>query len=143
MKSFLASVAIAATMCTQPLSATEWNNNYGDALKDAKAAKKPLLVVIDEPSNPKGRIDQVHFTGDTTQPELLSPYRLCHVDANTPYGKRLAKAFGAKSFPYTAITDKTSKVLIFEKSGKFSTSDWVATLVKHREGQRAAKICFT
>ncbi len=147
MNGFLASVALVATMLAQSVSASEWNDNYGDALKDARAVQKPLLVVIDEPSNPKGRVEQVNFTNDTTQTELLSSYRLCHIDASTPYGKKIAKAFGAKSFPYTAITDKTSKVLIFERSGSFDTQDWVATLIKHRKGERAVKrasrICFT
>lgn len=147
MKSFLASVALAATMLTQLASAADWNSDYGDALNKAKAAQKPLLIVIDEPSNPKGRVEQVNFTDDTTQTELLAFYHLCHVDASTPYGQKLAKAFGAKSFPYTAITDKTSKVIIFEKSGSFETQEWVATLIKHHQGERAAKptgkICFT
>jgi hypothetical protein len=129
----------------------EWKSDYGDALRDARQAERPLLIVLDRPREPVSRVDQVNLVADATQAELLKPYQLCHVDVTTDYGRRIAKAFGASRFPYTAITDKTASVIIFESHDKFDAQSWVTTLASHRRGERPEAeegpfrrgICFT
>ena len=72
--------------------------------------------------------------------ELLRPYNLCHVDVSTDYGKKVAEAFKAEDFPYTAIIDKTGSVIIFAKAGKMANEEWQGVLKKFREGDRASAI---
>ena len=65
---------------------------------------------------------------------MLKNYELCQVDVATPAGEAVAKAFGAKSYPYTVITNKTAKKVIFRKAGAFSDGQRTTTLVDYRKG---------
>jgi hypothetical protein len=161
MNGFLASLAVAASMLgqaaeKQPSSKPQWEGDYGRALQVARESGRPLLIVLDKPADPGRRVEQVRFAPDDAQQDQLRGYTLCHVDVSTPYGEKIAKAFKATEFPYTAITDRTVSVLIYENSGRFTADDWAATLASHRRGLRSGesdppqtttarqgRICFT
>jgi len=146
MTSVIASMAVAASMMATASPAPQWNTDYGKSLSAARTAQRPLLVVLDKPRVDSERISQVSLTKDATQAALLANYQLCHVDVTTPYGAKVAKAFGAKEFPYTTITDKSVSAIVFRKAGRFSTADWVTTLVAHKDGRNtllAAQNCYT
>lgn len=111
-----------------------WKNDYAQALEAARASQKPLLVVLHKPDEPKQAIQQVGFSDDSEQAALLKNYELCQIDVSTADGQAVAKAFGAKSYPYTVITNKTAKKVIFRKAGAFSDGQWTTTLVDYRKG---------
>jgi hypothetical protein len=71
--------------------------------------------------------------------KLLRPYRLCHVDVTTKYGRRVARAFRAKRFPHVAIIDRTGEKVIFRKSGQIEPKEWEQILVDHKSGKVPAK----
>ena len=146
MSGVLTSLAIAVSALAAPPSSSagpNWNGNYGKALFVAKMDRKPLLIVLDRPSDEGNRVEQVAYKGNQLTNSLLRPYQLCHVDVTTEYGKSVARAFRTTSFPYTAIIDKTGSRIIYQKSCRFRSQDWVGALVKFRAGIRvAAKICF-
>ena len=115
----------------------DWITDYGAAYRQTRMEGVPLLVVLDDPSKAEHRIEQVSSRAqDKTQIELLSNYKLCHVDVRTEYGQRLAKAFHVDQFPHTVIIDNTASVKIFKKTGHFTTEEWVTTLVKYKSGDR-------
>jgi hypothetical protein len=68
---------------------------------------------------------------------LLKPYRLCHVDVSTSYGKKVAKAFRATTFPQVSIIDKTGKTVIFTKTGNIKPVEWKQILTRHKSGDRS------
>ncbi len=134
-------VAVGATTATPtPL---EWQSDYGKALVATRADSRPLLVVLDVPSNPKTAVATKQVAKDATQEKLLGAYQLCRVDASTAYGKKVAKAFGASSFPYTAILDKSASVVLCRKVGQLSNDQWQKTLAKYQKGDRKSKVLHT
>ncbi len=143
----LTALTLATSLLAASPVASRWSDDYGYSLQMTRIAQRPLLVVMDKPTEEKHRIQPVRFLLDPTQAMLLSPYELCHVDVTTAYGRKVAKVFGVTKFPHTAILDKTGKVIIYQKTGGFRTDQWVSILMDHREGNRAIRIasadCFT
>jgi hypothetical protein len=127
-----------------------WFSDYGAALEATKAARKPLLVVLDDPSNRRLRVEQVSRRDDRGAGDLLAKYTLCHVDVTTAYGREVARRFRAREFPSTAIIDREGRTVIFSKAGHFSDESWRATLSGYRDGRWPAAaprsqpvVCFT
>ena len=108
-----------------------WYQHYDKAKHAAQTAKRPLLVVIENPSEIKQRLDEERLPADTAQQGLLDKFHLCRVDATTDYGKRVAKAFGAQRFPFTAIIDKQSRLIVFRKAGQMTKQEWRNALAQN------------
>jgi hypothetical protein len=140
MNSVFASILVSAVIGAAPAEGP-WNSDYATALQSARSSQKPLLVVLHKPSEPKQAVQQVAFSDDSEQAALLKNYELCQIDVGTPEGEAVAKAFGAKSYPYTVITNKTAKKVIFRKAGAFSDGQWSTTLVNYKEG--VAPVTYT
>jgi hypothetical protein len=113
----------------------QWSNHYASAKNEAAAAQRPLLVVLENPDDPAGRLNTDQIAGDATQVQLLEHYQLCRMDVTTDYGQRVAAAFGAKQFPFTAITDKSARYIMFRSAGPMSTEQWKQTLASRKNGQ--------
>jgi hypothetical protein len=127
-----------------------WFSDYGAALAATKAARKPLLVVLDDPSDRRLRVEQVSRRDDRGAGDLLAKYTLCHVDVSTAYGREVARRFRARELPSTAIIDREGRTVIFSKAGHFSDESWRATLSSCRDGRWAPApprsqpvVCFT
>jgi hypothetical protein len=119
---------------------TAWESSYGKALEATREADEPLLVVLDKPNSKEARLapELLNEEADSgADARLLKPYQLCHVDVSTGYGKKVAKAFQATSFPHVAIIDKTGSTVIFRKSGKIQADEWQRILTRHKSGDRS------
>jgi hypothetical protein len=139
MINFLATATLAISMMATAPKAPQWESSYGKALEETRAGQDPLLVVLDKPGADGAQLEpsllsEDDASGDTSK--LLSPYRLCHVDVSTDYGKKVAKAFHAKDFPHVAIIDKTGSVVIFKKTGQIKEDEWKTILTSHKSGER-------
>ena len=139
--SLLAALPEAAT----PTVAPEWESDYGKALQATRADDRPLLVVLDYPSDAASsdaqaaNTHQVAYRGqEDAEPaaDQLKPYHLCRIDVSTEYGKKVAEVFGVTSFPYTAIIDKSGSVIIYAKNGTLTADQWQNTLLTHKAGER-------
>ena len=128
-------VALSAAVAA-PKSAT-WQADYGKALAATRADDRPLLVVLDVPSDPKTAVEGKQLKTDGKQADLLASYQLCHVDASTEYGKRVARAFKAQKFPLTTIIDKTGSIVLLKKQGQLSDEEWNETLQVYKKGDRS------
>jgi hypothetical protein len=112
-----------------------WHEDYTSALSAARADRKPLLVVMHNPQRPQQQLEQAsHVTGEATT--LLENYHVCRIDVSTENGKRVASVFRATSFPYTVITDREAKKIIYRKGGAFTDSQWTETLADYRRGSK-------
>ena len=131
--------------------ATDWQNwhsDYGLALSTAKLQRKPLLVVLNGADDSGATIEPVSLTRSSAASELLRHYTLCRVDVTTPYGRRVAAAFRAESFPHTVIIDHTGRWTLFKRTGRLNSTDWSATLARYQHAVRAlatssAAFCLT
>jgi hypothetical protein len=129
-------VLLAVLSTGQVAAANEkWLDDYGVALKQAKEQQKPLLVVIDRPADSAARISQISHT-EAKPADDLKNYVLCRVDADTDYGKAVAKAFEATTLPHTAVIDKTGSKILFTKYGQFTSDEWTTALATYRAGVR-------
>lgn len=142
MMSGLMTAILAVGAITSAPEAVQWQSNYGEALAATRADdQQPLLVVLDEPQTDEARVEPTLLgEGDAkaTDAKLLKRFRLCHIDASTPYGKKVASAFKAKRFPHVAIIDKSGKVVLFKKSGPIDKTEWTNALESHQDGERVA-----
>ena len=116
-----------------------WNTHYGSAKRVAQATKRPLLVVIENTGTVPNQIE-AELDDSSKKKILKQDFELVRVDANTDYGKRVAKAFGARSFPYTAVTDGASERIVFRKAGPMSQTDWTVALAKSAKAPPATPV---
>ena len=107
-------------------SDTQWMDNYGDALQAARAAERPLLVVLEDSDHDLKALD-----GNQAD---LEHYVVCRIDATTSYGTRVAQAFKTSSFPYAAVIDKTGRKILDRKSGSISEDALQNMLASYRSG---------
>ena len=131
---------VAATLFVSSIAAAlgsaDWQSDYGKALAATRSDDRPLLVVLDVPSDPASAVATDHLESKGEQSELLDAYQRCHVDVSTDYGEKVAKVFGAEKFPFTAIIDKTGSVVLCKKMGQLSSDEWRETLAKYQTGER-------
>lgn len=137
MISYLATAMLAVMSAAAPPQPVHWESDYGKALEATRADDLPLLVVLDKPQVDDARLDPALLSDGSAaskENQPLQSYQLCHVDVTTEYGQKVADAFHAQAFPYTAIIDKTGKVIIFSNTGKVSDSQWTSILDSHKDG---------
>lgn len=137
----LTTIAISSAVASS--KPVEWQGDYGKALAATRADDRPLLVVLDVPSNPKTAVENEQLDTEGEQAKLLASYQLCHIDASTEYGQKVAKAFKAEKFPFTAIIDKTGSVVLDKKQGQLTDAEWSETLSVHKSGERSTATHYT
>ncbi len=128
-------VAAALTGSAQP--ADNWHADYGKALAETKQDSQPLLVVLDVPGDEANRLDPALLSAETGAFPLDS-YALCHIDATTEYGKKVAEGFKVTEFPHVAIIDKSGSVILKRVSGDITVTEWTTALKSHADGLRAS-----
>jgi hypothetical protein len=141
MLSYIATAVLAAVglLAASP-EAPQWQASYGKALQATKESDQPLLVVIDKPNSEDARVEPALLGDGSIQGESvdqLGQYQLCHVDATSEYGQKVAKVFQATTFPHVAIIDKTGSVILARKTGKIDAASWEKLLDEHKDGVRA------
>lgn len=139
MVSYLATAILAVSVLAGTPQPVEWQADYGKALEETRSGDQPLLVVLDEPKTDDARVEPALLgegEANTPDAELLHRYRLCHIDASTPYGKKVAGVFAAKRLPHVAIIDKSGSVILYSKSGKIAQNEWRTALRTHQDGTR-------
>lgn len=113
----------------------DWSDHYANAKQGAATEQRPLLVVLENSADPAGKLDLQATGSAEKQLELLKQYKLCRMDVNTPYGKRVAEAFHVTKFPFTAITDKSTRYVTFRSSDAMTADQWTQTLEAKKAGE--------
>ena len=135
--------AVSASPVSVETDGAQWQTNYTKALAATRKNDRPLLVVVDKPDEPKQALKAEQLDVAGKQGDLLESYELCHVDADTKHGKKVADAFKAKEFPFTAIIDKNGEFVLAKKTGQLSSNEWKSTLVKYQKGVKVTKTYST
>lgn len=128
MQLLLVNLMAATSLAVTATGDLDWSTHYGDAKASAARSNRPLLVVIENPEVAAASLDDTALVKSQDRVQLMKSYELCRVDASTPYGKRVAAAFGAKTLPYTAVTDRSARYITYRKSGKMSSDQWSQAL---------------
>jgi hypothetical protein len=139
MMSYIATATLAVGLLATTPQAPVWQASYGKALEATREGNQPLLVVLDKPTSDDAKVEPALLSEGSISGqavEALKPYQLCHVDVTSEYGKKVAEAFHAKTFPAVAIIDKTGSVIIHRQTGKIDTAGWVKMLNEHKNGLR-------
>lgn len=134
--------AITAGLSAGAETADNWHADYGKALAETKQDHQPLLVVLDVPSDEAKRFDPSLLSAEGGALPLDS-YALCHIDASTEYGKKVAEGFKVTSFPHVAIIDQGGSVILRRVEGGVSKTEWLSVLLKHQDGQRTGQTRHT
>lgn len=134
-------LSLAVCLCVPALAEEvpgPWLSDYGKALSLTRESQnKPLLVVLDVPGDQDRCLKPIKMVQeDESQREVLAQYTCCRIDVSGEYGQKCAKAFGASSFPHTAIIDKTGAVLLYQQSGQVDSSQWLQVLSRYQDGER-------
>ncbi|MGL4514955.1 MAG: hypothetical protein ACRCT8_17860 [Lacipirellulaceae bacterium] len=130
---FLGAAPLGALAAKKGSPAIAWQADYGQALEETREESRPLLVVLDNPSNEDERLDPA-LVSATSGAFPLDSYELCRVDVSTEYGKSVADVFHVTEFPHVAIIDKTGSVILRRVAGNLSADQWKATLARHETG---------
>lgn len=104
-----------------------WSKDYGQSLQAAKTARKPLIVVIENGSDPQQSFDE-SLLGDKLA--RSGNFALCRIDASTDYGRLVADAFQAEQFPFAAISTSDVRRIAFRKHGQMSEQEWKDVLAR-------------
>lgn len=118
MQALLLSLAIGATAAGASPAESNWTTDYGKALKEARTAGKPLMVVLEDSQTSEQSREVAELTKSEESAKTLAKYHLCKVDVSTSEGKQVAKAFGATEFPYTAVTDVEAQHIVYRLPGR-------------------------
>ena len=136
---FVACGAVSAAPISVESGGAKWQSNYTAALAETRKNDRPLLVVLDKPGQAKEAVQEEQLEVKGEQGELLESYELCHVDASTKHGKKVADAFHATEFPFTAIIDKKGEYVLTKKIGQLTRTLRKNTLAKCQNGRQAPK----
>lgn len=138
MLHYLAILTAAIGVSPATPQSPEWHTDYGKALSQTRTDDRPLLMVIDNPADETARIAPELLNSDQAV-EALAPYDLCHIDATTQYGKKVAEAFKTDQFPYVAFVDKSGSVILHSRSGELAGDQWNALLAKYKNGEKPVR----
>lgn len=130
-----AAMMTVGLLAGSPEQPAQWEASYGKALEATRKSDTPLLVVLDKPGSSEAVKPELLGKTDGEKAELLKPYRLCHVDVSTEYGKKVASAFKVTTVPTVAIIDKTGSKVIYRKTGQIKAEEWNTMLVDHQRGE--------
>ena len=132
MNAFFAVCLLSLTTLSAVPETLVWQENYGQALQSARSHQRPLLLVMQDPSDPNDRLQPIDSVSDKDHHELLSRFELCRVDVTTPHGEKTARAFGAEQFPYTVMIGNQGKKIVFRQAGAMASEDWKNTLASYQ-----------
>jgi hypothetical protein len=133
MKKVLAFLMLLVMSTGVQATELSWLTNYGDAMKLARTTARPLLLVISRDDLLPVSVNRLSPSQATqSSHDLLGAYVLCRIDANSGYGKRVAEAFRVTEFPHSVIIDKTTKRILYSKTGEATDEAWKVTLTKYQ-----------
>ena len=109
-----------------------WHRDYGRALRQAEAARKPMAVFIGWGANgPASVSEEGELSLEVCR--LLSAYYVCvYIDAVEPAARELVDAFEAAEPPTLVLSDASRIYQAFRHSGTFDDAGLRRVLDKYR-----------
>jgi len=138
----IAALLIAgATIGLAPATNSLRFESYTEAYHTAADVDKPMLVVLNPPSNEVSTgaaIDVAQLQQDPEIAELLANYVVADIDTGTEHGRKVHELFGSKALPRIVVIDSKQEWQIFRTSEPLEQSEIKAVLAKYRSGTTAS-----
>lgn len=104
-----------ATHFAVNLTPATWNTDYAQAVKKARTEHRPLVVVLEDRTQSKPSIGMLdHPLVRLT----LANCSVCRLDVKTRSGAEVAARLRAQTFPYTVVSDRSGRRIVFRSSGE-------------------------
>ncbi len=114
-------VAMAGTQSPFAAPAPDWKQDYAEASREGKAARKPLAVFVGRGSDGWSQVSDSGRLGPDVRGLLGEKYVCVYVDRATADGRKLAADLGLSSTgPGLVISDVTGELQAFRYGGKLS-----------------------
>lgn len=121
---------------TQGSEGLAWRSDYGQAKTEGAAEKKPLLVVVASGKDGWNKLARNGALAKESQELLAANYICVYVDAATPEGQRLARAFDLPSGLGVVISDATGKLMAFHHEGNLEEAALNQYLKRYSDASR-------
>lgn len=116
--------------------APTWLQNYGTARAEARAAERPVLVILAAGENGYQKIAREGTISPAASSLLADRFVCVHVDSKSEEGQKLAKAFGLSKDLGIIISDKSGKYQAFFHEGNLSNVNLVRYLQRYGDPNR-------
>lgn len=112
-------------------------DNYTQAWHAAKGRQRPMLVVLNPPSEDSlaPAINGKKLSSDEQLGSLLDSYVLAVIDTGTEHGQQVNELFGSKPLPRIVVIDKEQKTQVFGTSERISEQQLAEVLEHYRSGE--------
>lgn len=118
----------------------DYFQNYHRASRVARQSQKPLLMILGtEVASADSPVSLSKIRKTDERRQLLKDYVVVVIDAKTPHGRTVLKAYQAPKLPHVVVLDKRQEYQIFTTSEKLYGQRWTEILKTHRTGQRAVR----
>lgn len=135
----LSLLVVASTVAAAPERAEY--SSYTDAYYAAQAADKPLLVILNPPTESEKPVISLSDVRKTAERrELLENYVVAVVDTSTEHGQKVLQAFDSPELPRVSVIDKQQKWQVYRTSDKLQGYQWTEILEKFKTGDQNARL---
>jgi hypothetical protein len=133
--------ATNATAPTEAQVAPSSYDNYTQAYRAAKQAKKPMLVILNPAKGAKVSMISLEDVQKTrVRRDLLQNYVVAVIDTSTPHGKKVEALFGSPQLPHVAIIDNEQAFRVYQTSEALYGQMWDSILTTFQNAQPATRM---
>jgi hypothetical protein len=122
------SVSVSLWLATQFLAIApvpQWNSDYARAVRVARSQHQPLVVILEDRSQEQRTASVLDHP---MVKQTLRDCSVCRLDVRTRTGARLASQLNARDFPYTVVSDRSARTIVFRGAGEFNKDTWLGLL---------------
>jgi hypothetical protein len=133
-------VAMAGTQSPFATPTPDWKQDYAEASREGKAARKPLAVFVGRGTDGWSQVSDTGRLGPDVRGLLGEKYVCVYVDRTTEDGRQLARDLGvSRAGPGLVISDVTGDLQAFRHSGKLSPARLTRYLRTFSDPNRVVK----
>jgi ABC-type amino acid transport substrate-binding protein len=133
--------AVNNTSPTEAQVAPSSYDNYTQAYRAAKQAKKPMLVILNPAKGAKVALISLEDVQKTrVRRDLLQNYVVAVIDTSTSHGKKVQALFGSPQLPHVAIIDNEQAFQVYQTSETLYGQMWDTILTSFQNAQPATRM---
>ena len=125
------------------LESPAWITDYDSARKTGREEQKPLAVFVGSGAKGWHRVTKEGKLGKETSRILTDEYVCVYVDADQPWGKKLASAFELSDGVGLVISDRTGRLQAYHHIGELANEDLARHLHRYADAERSVRTTET
>jgi hypothetical protein len=133
--------ATNATAPTEAQVAPATFNNYTQAYRAAKQAKKPMLVILNPAKGAQVALISLEDVQKTrVRRDLLQNYVVAVIDTSTPHGQKVQTLFGSPQLPHVAVIDNAQEFQVYQTSETLYGQMWDQILTAFQKAEPTTRM---